>query len=156
LAIVFSPDGKQIASGSRDTTIKLWDVAKVLKVSRLLGNTVGSRVKFRAWQEIKTLQIVDSLKFSTDGRHLATNLGLIKIESTIDAQSPEFELLKYLSVSNQWIYYGAVPVFLLPSDFKPQCYAVRDNQVIIGFSNSRVLSFDINRISLNSIFKNSV
>jgi WD40 repeat protein len=153
-AVVFSPDCKQIASAD-DRTIKLWDVAKVSKVSRLLGSTVSSRRKFRASQEIKTLHTVESLKFSIDGRHLATNLGLIKIESIIDAQSPEFESLKNLWVSNQWIYYGVVPVFLLPSDFEPRCYDVRGNQVTIGFWNGRVLSFDINRMSLNSMFKNS-
>jgi WD40 repeat protein len=95
-AVAFSPDSKQIASGSDDGTIKLWDVAKALKVSRLLGSTLGSRLKFRAWQEIKTLQTVDSLKFSINDRHLVTNLGLIKIESNMDVQSPEFEPSKNL------------------------------------------------------------
>jgi WD40 repeat protein len=152
----FNPDArKQIASGSDDRTIKLWAVTKALKVSKLLGSTVGSRRKFLAWQEIKTLERVDSLKFYMDGRHLATNLGLIKIENTVNAQSPEFESLKTLWVSNQWIFYGVVPVFFLPSDFEPQCHDTRGDQVTIGFSNGRVLSFDISRMSLNSIFKNS-
>jgi WD40 repeat protein len=155
-AVAFSPDGKQIASGSYDVTIKLWVVANAFKVSRLLGSRLGSHIKFRAWQEIKTFQTVHSLKFSVDGRHLATNLGLIKIESTLDKQSPDFKSLEYLRVQEQWIYYGVVPIFLLPSDFNPQCYDVRGDQVTIGFTNGRVLSFDIDRISLNSIFNNSV
>src|SRR5271163_1617017 len=62
-AVAFSPDGKQIASGSRDETIKLWDVAKSLKASRLLGSTFGSRLKFRAWQDIETSEHVHTLKF---------------------------------------------------------------------------------------------
>jgi WD40 repeat protein len=154
--VIFSPDGKQIASGSYDETIKLWDVANVFKVSRLLSSRLGSYIRFRAWQEIKTFQQVHSLKFTVGGRHLLTNLGVIKVESSLDKQSPDFKSLEYLWVKEQWIYYGVVPIFLLAPDFKPQCYDVRGDQVTIGFSNGRVLSFDIDRISLNSIFKNSV
>ncbi|KIM97029.1 hypothetical protein OIDMADRAFT_105875 [Oidiodendron maius Zn] len=153
LAIAFSPDGRQIASGSDDQMIKLWDIAKVLKVSRLLGSRVGS-LELRALQTIKTSHRVTSLKFSIDGRYLVTNLGLIKIKRTIHMQSPESKL-KDLGVRDHWIYYGEVPVLRLPSDFEQRCHDVRGDQVTVGFSNGRVLNFDINRLSLNSIFKDS-
>jgi hypothetical protein len=90
---------------------------------------------FCAWKEIKTSKIVDSLKFSKDGRRLVTNLSPIKIESVLaDRHSPDYELLEDLWVGNQWIYYGAMPVFRLTSDFEPQCYDGRGNQAAIEFT----------------------
>ncbi|OBT95231.2 hypothetical protein VE01_07574 [Pseudogymnoascus verrucosus] len=155
-AVAFSPDGKQIATGSDDNTIKLWDVTKALKVSKLLGSTLGSHLRHRAWREIKTSKPVFSLKFSANGRHLITNLGQIKIESILaNRQSFGFESLENLWVDNQWIYYGAMPIFRLPLDFEVQCHDAIGDQLGIGFRNGQVLSFYINRKSLNSIFKNS-
>ena len=111
---------------------------------------------------------VTAIAFSPDRWQIASRSGdktikgklwdvaKIKIRSILaDMQSPEFESLEDLRVSEQWITYGAMPVFLLSSDFVPRCHDVRGDQVTIGFGNSRVLSFDIDRISLNLILKSS-
>ncbi|MBA2705334.1 MAG: PD40 domain-containing protein [Blastocatellia bacterium] len=47
--IAFSPDGKLLASGSADNTIKLWDTTSKREVRTLIGHTGGVRaVAFRA------------------------------------------------------------------------------------------------------------
>ncbi|CCD53466.1 hypothetical protein BofuT4_P135110.1 [Botrytis cinerea T4] len=179
--IAFSPDGKKIASGSSDQSIKLWDIAEALKVSRIFGNRVGRHIDFRKWQEIETLKVsrifgnrvvhhidfrklqeietseeVKLLGFSTDGRHLITDLGLIKIENTINTQSPDYQSLQPLSIGRGWILYGEMPIVHLPFYFGVCCYDTMGDQMAICLINGKVLIFDINRASLDSILKGSV
>jgi tetratricopeptide (TPR) repeat protein len=56
MSVVFSPDGKHIASGSADNTIKLWDVNSGKELKTLKGHS--------SW--------VMSVVFSPDGKHIAS------------------------------------------------------------------------------------
>ena len=54
--VAFSPDGKLLASGSLDRTVKLWDVAGGQEILTLKGHSSG----------------VVSIAFSPDGKRMAT------------------------------------------------------------------------------------
>ena len=56
MSVAFSPDGKRLASASRDGTVKVWDAATGQEIRTLKGHT----------------GFVTSVAFSPDGKRLAS------------------------------------------------------------------------------------
>ena len=55
-SVAFAPDGKTLATGSRDGTVKLWDITTGKELATLKGHT----------------EDVSSVAFAADGKTLAT------------------------------------------------------------------------------------
>jgi len=62
-SVRYSPDGRQIASGSGDNTVKIWDAATGNLLKKLTGHT----------------QYVSSVRYSPDGKQIASGAEAIKI-----------------------------------------------------------------------------
>ncbi|KAJ5380537.1 G-protein beta WD- 40 repeats containing protein [Penicillium cataractarum] len=173
-SVVFSPDGKHIASGFRERTIKLWD------------STTGDLQKTPPGHASPVLLVA----FSPDGKQIASVSSdkTVKIwdSTTGDLQKTLTGIDKYLkiptyvhragipqlftkplsrhvleplhgiSLRNQWICYEGIPFLRLPIDFIPLCHDVLGDQITFGFKNGRVLIFDLDRTSLQSTLRISL
>ena len=81
-SVVFSPDGKQVVSGSRDQTVRLWDAATGAAQQTLEGHTDS----------------VTSVAFSPDGKQVVSGSGdktvwlwdVATEGSATDAQGPHW------------------------------------------------------------------
>ena len=140
-SVTFSPDGKQVASGSSDCTVRLWDASTGALQQTLKGHT--------DW--------VNSVAFSLDGKQVASgssdhtirlwDASTGALQQTLEghtgwiesvAFSLDGKLLPTLLISNDWVIEGRQKILWLPPECRTSCIAVRKQSLVLGCSSGRV------------------
>jgi WD40 repeat protein len=145
-AVAFSRDGKLVASGSHNQTVKLWDPATGALQQTLEGHTGAVRAVAFSRTLQQTLEVdavIRELSFSEDGSYLETDRGQLNIQSLYTGNSSlEICNVGYI-VKDKWVARETTNIIWLPSDYQPTISAVRDGILVLGHGSGRVTFMEL-------------
>jgi WD domain, G-beta repeat len=172
-SVAFSRDGALLASGSWDSTVRVWDAATGAALKTLEGHTdsVGS-VAFsrdgallasasldntvRVWdaatgtvlQTIVLASYVNDISFTSDGSLLETDHGLLHLEGLqghypLGVSATPPIPQPHIFLDGNWILRDSEKLLRLPADYRGRCSAVRGGILVVGQSDGRVTFMEI-------------
>ena len=145
-SVVFSPDGKLVASASRDKTVRLWDSRTGALLQTLEGHTDG------VWSVAFSLngKLVASASGDKIVRLWDSHTGVVfqTVENCLvndsNLQALSLNCDNALFIKEEWITKGERNLLWLPPIYRPCCSAFQDNLIALGLPSGMVkfIGFD--------------
>jgi WD40 repeat protein len=143
-SVAFSPNSKQVVSGSSDQTVRLWDAATGAPLQMLEGHTDsvycvafspdGKQVVSESGDQ--TVRLWDA----ATGALLQTLEGHTSSVSSM-AFSPDSKLSPILQVSNHWIVKDSINIIWLPPDYRESCLVTQNGSLVLRHFSGRISVF---------------